>query len=146
MFRFPLSLPRKKIQRRVNECDFKHHTYLLYHRFTIFTATGGLTYYICFRDVCCILLLELVLPRCFCIMFSVLSLSLILQFSAAQLFCPRSIQPLTPRSALFRQLFWTALNIALGYQVQGDQVIRGLPCIKRLRQLFCSNAGSQYPM
>lgn len=46
---------------------------------------------------------------------------------------------------LFVPIFWTALNIALGYQVQGDQVIRGLPCIKRLRQLFCTNAGSQYP-
>ncbi|KAF0306477.1 Protein spaetzle 3 [Amphibalanus amphitrite] len=56
-----------------------------------------------------------------------------------------SYQTLKNNTVVQVPIFWTALNIALGYQVQADQVIRGLPCIKRLRQLFCTNAGSQYP-
>jgi len=48
---------------------------------------------------------------------------------------------------LFRvMIFWTALSIAMGFEVQGDAVIRGLPCIKRLYQLYCRNAGSTYPV
>lgn len=42
------------------------------------------------------------------------------------------------------QIWWTALSVALGLNVRGD-VIRGAPCIKRNHQLFCPQAGSQYP-
>uniref|UniRef100_A0A336M1B0 CSON007138 protein n=1 Tax=Culicoides sonorensis TaxID=179676 RepID=A0A336M1B0_CULSO len=41
-------------------------------------------------------------------------------------------------------IWWTALSVALGLNVRGD-VIRGAPCIKRNHQLFCPQAGSQYP-
>ncbi|XP_071538394.1 protein spaetzle 3-like isoform X2 [Panulirus ornatus] len=58
---------------------------------------------------------------------------------------PRLTIP-TISNSTFVQLpvLWTALSLALGVEVQGE-VIRGLPCIKRLNQLFCSTAGSQYP-
>jgi hypothetical protein len=35
-------------------------------------------------------------------------------------------------------------TITLGMELRGE-IIRGLPCIKRLNQLFCPNAGSTYP-
>ncbi|KAF2368577.1 Spaetzle [Trinorchestia longiramus] len=41
-------------------------------------------------------------------------------------------------------VLWTALSLALGVEVQGE-IVRGLPCIKRLNQLFCRNAGTSYP-
>ncbi|XP_068215967.1 protein spaetzle 3-like [Palaemon carinicauda] len=41
-------------------------------------------------------------------------------------------------------VLWTALSLALGVEVQGE-IIRGLPCIKRHNQLFCSTAGTTYP-
>lgn len=41
-------------------------------------------------------------------------------------------------------VLWTALSLALGVEVQGE-VIRGLPCIKRLNQLFCRTPGNSYP-
>nr|XP_018910075.1 PREDICTED: uncharacterized protein LOC109039155 [Bemisia tabaci] len=41
-------------------------------------------------------------------------------------------------------ILWTALSLALGYEVRGD-LIRGLPCIKRNHQLFCPTAGNRYP-
>ncbi|KAK7085808.1 hypothetical protein SK128_003913, partial [Halocaridina rubra] len=36
------------------------------------------------------------------------------------------------------------LSLALGVEVQGE-ILRGLPCIKRLNQLFCRAAGTSYP-
>jgi len=41
-------------------------------------------------------------------------------------------------------VLWTALSLALGLEVQG-RIVKGLPCIKRRDQLFCSNAGTSYP-
>jgi len=41
-------------------------------------------------------------------------------------------------------VLWTALSLALGIEVQG-RIVKGLPCIKRRDQLFCSNAGNSYP-
>lgn len=43
------------------------------------------------------------------------------------------------------QIFWTALSIALGWELRGE-IIRGVPCIKRYHQLFCPTAGNSYPM
>merc|ERR1719397_231822 len=34
---------------------------------------------------------------------------------------------------------------AVGGVAQTGEIIRGLPCIKRLNQLFCPSAGSSYP-
>lgn len=42
------------------------------------------------------------------------------------------------------QILWTAMSLALGVEIQGE-IIRGLPCIKRLNQLFCPTAGNRYP-
>ncbi|XP_045125970.1 protein spaetzle 3-like [Portunus trituberculatus] len=62
-------------------------------------------------------------------------------------------RPVIPRLAIpaisnstFVQLpvLWTALSLALGVEVQGE-VIRGLPCIKRLNQLFCRTPGTPTP-
>ena len=36
------------------------------------------------------------------------------------------------------------MSLALGVEIQGE-IIRGLPCIKRLNQLFCPTAGNRYP-
>jgi len=41
-------------------------------------------------------------------------------------------------------ILWTAMSLALGVEIQGE-IIRGLPCIKRLNQLFCPTAGNRYP-
>ncbi|XP_076049093.1 protein spaetzle 3-like isoform X2 [Oratosquilla oratoria] len=41
-------------------------------------------------------------------------------------------------------ILWTALSLALGLEIQG-QINRGLPCIKRLNQLFCRTPGNNYP-
>ncbi|KAK3884632.1 hypothetical protein Pcinc_011115 [Petrolisthes cinctipes] len=41
-------------------------------------------------------------------------------------------------------VLWTALSLALGVEVQGE-LIRGLPCIMRLNQLFCRTPGNSYP-
>lgn len=41
-------------------------------------------------------------------------------------------------------ILWTALSLALGYELQG-QVIRGVPCVKRNYQLYCPTAGNTYP-
>ncbi|XP_065574179.1 protein spaetzle 3-like isoform X2 [Artemia franciscana] len=45
---------------------------------------------------------------------------------------------------LVQTILWTALSVALGVEVKGE-IIRGLPCIKRLNQLFCPTAGNRYP-
>merc|ERR1719228_990207 len=50
-------------------------------------------------------------------------------------------QPLVTMNAL---VLWTALSLALGLEIQGE-IIQGLPCIKRLNQLFCPSAGNTYP-
>ncbi|XP_053610586.1 protein spaetzle 3 [Plodia interpunctella] len=42
-------------------------------------------------------------------------------------------------------ILWTALSVALGYELQG-QIIRGIPCVKRNYQLYCPTAGSAYPL
>lgn len=42
-------------------------------------------------------------------------------------------------------ILWTALSVALGYEVKGD-FIRGPPCIKKYHQLYCPTAGSTYPI
>ncbi|XP_044740566.1 protein spaetzle 3-like [Chrysoperla carnea] len=42
-------------------------------------------------------------------------------------------------------IFWTALSIALGWELRGE-IIRGVPCIKRYHQLFCPTAGNSYPI
>lgn len=42
-------------------------------------------------------------------------------------------------------ILWTALGLALGLEIHGE-IIRGLPCIKRLNQLFCPTAGNTYPL
>ncbi|XP_032519122.1 protein spaetzle 3 [Danaus plexippus] len=42
-------------------------------------------------------------------------------------------------------ILWTALSLALGYELQG-QVIRGVPCVKRNFQLYCPTAGNTYPL
>ncbi|XP_063702673.1 protein spaetzle 3 [Culicoides brevitarsis] len=53
--------------------------------------------------------------------------------------------PALPNSSFVQiPIWWTALSVALGLNVRGD-VIRGAPCIKRNHQLFCPQAGSQYP-
>jgi len=39
-------------------------------------------------------------------------------------------------------ILWTALSVALGLEVRGE-ILRGLPCIKRLNQLYLSN-GREY--
>ena len=44
----------------------------------------------------------------------------------------------------FWQILWTAMSLAMGLEIRGD-IIRGLPCIKRLNQLFCPTAGNRYP-
>ncbi len=36
------------------------------------------------------------------------------------------------------------MSLAMGVEIRGD-IIRGLPCIKRLNQLFCPTAGNRYP-
>ncbi|XP_057381183.1 protein spaetzle 3-like [Daphnia carinata] len=41
-------------------------------------------------------------------------------------------------------ILWTAMSMAMGLEIRGD-IIRGLPCIKRLNQLFCPTAGNRYP-
>lgn len=41
-------------------------------------------------------------------------------------------------------ILWTAMSMAMGLELRGD-IIRGLPCIKRLNQLFCPTAGNRYP-
>ncbi|CAG5020583.1 unnamed protein product [Parnassius apollo] len=41
-------------------------------------------------------------------------------------------------------ILWTALSVALGYELQG-QIIRGVPCVKRNYQLYCPTAGNTYP-
>nr|XP_045614857.1 protein spaetzle 3-like [Procambarus clarkii] len=58
---------------------------------------------------------------------------------------PRLALP-TITNTTFVQLpvLWTALSLALGVEVQGE-IIRGLPCIKRLNQLFCRTPGNVYP-
>ncbi|KAI5755493.1 hypothetical protein M8J77_017425 [Diaphorina citri] len=43
------------------------------------------------------------------------------------------------------QILWTALSVALGYEVKGD-FIRGPPCIKKFHQLYCPTAGNTYPI
>jgi hypothetical protein len=43
------------------------------------------------------------------------------------------------------QILWTALSVALGYELQG-QIIRGVPCVKRNYQLYCPTAGNTYPL
>nr|XP_053638570.1 protein spaetzle 3-like [Cherax quadricarinatus] len=48
------------------------------------------------------------------------------------------------RLGIFFIVLWTALSLALGVEVQGE-IIRGLPCIKRLNQLFCRTPGNVYP-
>ncbi|CAG7721781.1 unnamed protein product [Allacma fusca] len=42
-------------------------------------------------------------------------------------------------------ILWTALSYALGLEIRGE-ILRGLPCIKRLNQLFCPTAGTTYPL
>ncbi|CAG4951702.1 protein spaetzle 3 [Colias croceus] len=42
-------------------------------------------------------------------------------------------------------ILWTALSLALGYEIQG-QIIRGVPCVKRNFQLYCPTAGNTYPL
>ncbi|XP_012550687.1 protein spaetzle 3 [Bombyx mori] len=42
-------------------------------------------------------------------------------------------------------ILWTALSLALGYELQG-QIIRGVPCVKRNYQLYCPTAGNSYPL
>ncbi|XP_050665910.1 protein spaetzle 3 [Leptidea sinapis] len=42
-------------------------------------------------------------------------------------------------------ILWTALSLALGYELQG-QIIRGVPCVKRNYQLYCPTAGNTYPL
>ncbi|XP_041982245.1 protein spaetzle 3 isoform X2 [Aricia agestis] len=42
-------------------------------------------------------------------------------------------------------ILWTALSLALGYELQG-QIIRGVPCVKRNFQLYCPTAGNTYPL
>ncbi|XP_047535622.1 protein spaetzle 3 [Vanessa atalanta] len=42
-------------------------------------------------------------------------------------------------------ILWTALSLALGYELQG-QIIRGVPCVKRNFQLYCPTAGNTYPI
>ncbi|CAH4030091.1 unnamed protein product [Pieris brassicae] len=42
-------------------------------------------------------------------------------------------------------ILWTALSVALGYELQG-QIIRGVPCVKRNFQLYCPTAGNTYPL
>ncbi|KAJ0174710.1 hypothetical protein K1T71_009818 [Dendrolimus kikuchii] len=42
-------------------------------------------------------------------------------------------------------ILWTALSVALGYELQG-QIIRGVPCVKRNYQLYCPTAGNSYPL
>ncbi|CAH0400831.1 unnamed protein product [Chilo suppressalis] len=42
-------------------------------------------------------------------------------------------------------ILWTALSVALGYELQG-QIIRGVPCVKRNYQLYCPTAGNTYPL
>ncbi|XP_026756181.1 protein spaetzle 3 [Galleria mellonella] len=42
-------------------------------------------------------------------------------------------------------ILWTALSLALGYELQG-QIVRGIPCVKRNYQLYCPTAGSAYPL
>ncbi|OXA59156.1 hypothetical protein Fcan01_04225 [Folsomia candida] len=42
-------------------------------------------------------------------------------------------------------ILWTALSYALGLEIRGE-ILRGLPCIKRLNQLFCPTAGNTYPL
>jgi hypothetical protein len=37
------------------------------------------------------------------------------------------------------------LSYALGLEIRGE-ILRGLPCIKRLNQLFCPTAGNTYPL
>lgn len=44
----------------------------------------------------------------------------------------------------YSQILWTAMSLAMGLEIRGD-IIRGLPCIKRLNQLFCPTAGNRYP-
>lgn len=46
--------------------------------------------------------------------------------------------------APFLTLVYTTLGLALGLEVKGE-IIRGLPCIKRLNQLYCPTAGNMYP-
>lgn len=41
-------------------------------------------------------------------------------------------------------ILWTAMSLAMGLEIRAD-IIRGLPCIKRLNQLFCPTAGNRYP-
>ncbi|GBP15876.1 Protein spaetzle 3 [Eumeta japonica] len=43
------------------------------------------------------------------------------------------------------QILWTALSLALGYELQG-QIIKGVPCVKRNYQLYCPTAGNAYPL
>lgn len=56
--------------------------------------------------------------------------------------CPTLINGFTISSF---QIWWTALSLALGFDLQGD-IVRGVPCVKRNHQLFCPSAGNTYPM
>lgn len=45
-------------------------------------------------------------------------------------------------------VFWVVMvSMSLGMDVNngGGEIIRGLPCVKRLNQLFCPSAGTTYP-
>ncbi|KAJ8944443.1 hypothetical protein NQ318_002140 [Aromia moschata] len=42
-------------------------------------------------------------------------------------------------------ILWTALSVALGYEMRGE-IIRGVPCIKKNQQLYCPTAGNSYPL
>ncbi|CAL4085439.1 unnamed protein product [Meganyctiphanes norvegica] len=59
---------------------------------------------------------------------------------------PKLSLPNPLANSTFMQLpvLWTALSLALGVEVNGE-IIRGVPCIKRLNQLFCNTPGNNYP-
>lgn len=42
-------------------------------------------------------------------------------------------------------IWWTALSVALGLDIQGD-VISGVPCVKKYHQLYCPTSGNTYPI
>lgn len=57
----------------------------------------------------------------------------------------RHFNLLLPKLFSVFQILWTALSLALGYELQG-QIIRGVPCVKRNYQLYCPTAGNTYPL